>query len=194
MDLLLGGSLMDPPYGAIVFLAVLSILVAVLSVRQTRQTGNKIHYVGVIVGCLMLSIFALALLGQALLAFILLVVGGLPCIAMLPRVMAVQKREMDKQLTKAIKEIDLSEPLRLKDFLRWKGWLKLAHRWGALKTAGIYSILGAIILAGITYTALRAFNMMNVWLVAGCRLHRYRNNCYLYLVLSPNQQNFRKTR
>jgi O-antigen/teichoic acid export membrane protein len=157
---------MDPPYGAILFLAILSIFAAILSIRQARRKG-KIHYIGAVVGCLMLSVFALALLGQALLAFILLVVGGIACIAALPRVMAVQKREMDKQLTKAIKETDPSEPLRLKDFLRWKGWLKLAHRWGALKTAGIYSILGAIILAGITYTALRAFNMMNVWLVAG---------------------------
>ena len=115
----------------------------------------------------MLSVFALALLGQALLAFILLVVGGMACIAMLPRVMAVQKREMDEQLTKAVKETDLSEPLRLGDFLRWKGWLKLAGKWGVWKTATIYSILGAAIIAGASYIALSAFNIMNVWLAVG---------------------------
>ncbi|MEO3993273.1 MAG: hypothetical protein QN229_03050 [Desulfurococcaceae archaeon TW002] len=117
-------------------------------------------------GFLMLSVFALALLGQALLAFILLVVGGMACIAMLPRVMAVQKREMDEQLAKAVEETDFSEPLRLKDFLKWKSWLKLARKWGAWKTASIYSILGAAIIAGASYIVLSAFNMMNMLLVA----------------------------
>jgi hypothetical protein len=158
---------MDPPYGAILFLAILSIFAAILSIRQARRKGDKIHYIGAVVGCLMLSVFALALLNQALFAFILLVVGGIACIAALPRVMVVQKREMDEQLAKAIEETDLSEPLRLRDFLRWKGWLKLAHRWGVWKTVSIYSILGVAVIAGVSYTVLSVFNIMNIWLVVG---------------------------
>jgi CDP-diglyceride synthetase len=158
---------MYPPYEAIVFLATLLILAAVLSIRQARRTGNKIHYVGVIVGCLMLTILALALLNQALFAFILLVVGGIACIAALPRVMAVQKREMDEQLINAIEETDLSKPLRLREILTWNGWLKLAHKWGVWKTATIYSILGALVIAGVSYTVLNIFNTTNSWLVTG---------------------------
>ena len=158
---------MDSPYEAILFLAVLSIFAAILSIRKARRKGDKIHYIGVVVGCLMLSVFALALLNQALFAFILLVVGGIACIAALPRVMGVQKREMDKQLAKAIEESDLSEPFRLRDLIRWRGWLKLAHRWGVWKTACIYSILGVAVIAGVSYAVLSVFNLMNIWLVVG---------------------------
>jgi len=158
---------MDPPYGAILFLAVLSIFAVVISMRQARRKRDKTHYIGAAVGFLMLSVFTLALLNQALLAFIILVVGGLAFIATLPRAMALQKREMDEQLAKAVEETDLSEPLRLRDFLKWKGWLKLAYKWGVWKTASIYSILGATIIAGVSYTVLSAFNMMNVWLAVG---------------------------
>jgi predicted membrane protein len=158
---------MDTPYGAILFLAILSIFAVVLSMRQARRKRDKIHYIGAAVGFLMLSVFTLALLDQVLLTFILLVVGGLACIAMLPRVMAVQKREINEQLAKAVGETDLSEPLRLRDFLKWKGWLKLAYKWGVWRTASIYSILGAAIIAGVSYIALNAFNMMNVWLAVG---------------------------
>ncbi len=158
---------MDPPYGAILFLAILSIFAVVLSMRQARRKRDKTHYIGAAVGFLMLSVFTLALLDQALLAFILLVVGGLACTAMLPRVMAVQKREMDEQLVRAVEETDLSEPLRLRDFLKWRGWLKLAYKWGVWKTASIYSIVGAAIIAGVSYIALSAFNIMNVWLAVG---------------------------
>ncbi|MEM3832831.1 MAG: hypothetical protein QW128_04425 [Thermoprotei archaeon] len=89
------------------------------------------------------------------------------CIAMLPRAVTIQKREMDEQLSKAIEETDFSEPLRLKDFLKWKSWLKLARKWGAWKTASTCSILGAAIIAGVSYIVLSAFNMMNMLLVAG---------------------------
>jgi len=158
---------MDPPYGAILFLAVLSIFAAILSIRKARRKGDKIHYIGAVVGCLMLSVFALALLNQALFAFILLVVGGIACIAALPRVMAVQKREMDKQLAKAIEETDLSEPFRLRDLVGWRGWLKLARRWGVWKTVCIYSILGVAVIGGVSYAVLSVFIIMNIWLVVG---------------------------
>ena len=158
---------MEPPYEAIVFLAILSIFAAILSIRQARRKGDKIHYIGALVGCLMLTILVLALLNQALFAFILLVVGGIACIATLPSVMNIQKRKIDEQLAKATKETNLSEPLRLREILTWNGWLKLAYKWGVWKTATIYSLLGAFVIAGVSYTALSLFNTMNVWLVTG---------------------------
>lgn len=158
---------MDPPYGAILFLAVLSVLTAVLSIRRARQKREKIHYIGAVIGFLMLSVFALALLNQALLAFFILVAGGIVCIATLPRIMSVQKQELERQLAKAIEETDLSEPLRLRELMGWKGWLKLAHRWGSWKTASIYSILGAVIIALVSYIALSVFYVLNIWLFAG---------------------------
>jgi len=162
--------LMDPPYGAISFLAILSIIAIVLSIRQARRTGNNIHYVGTAVSLLMLSVFALALLNQALLAFIVLIAGGIACIVALPKLLFVQKRELERQLVKDVEETDLSEPLKLRDFLRWKGWLKLAHKWGVWKTISIYSILGALVIAGVSHIVLNVFgltNTVNIWFIFG---------------------------
>ncbi|MDI6847902.1 MAG: hypothetical protein QMD23_07260 [Candidatus Bathyarchaeia archaeon] len=84
------------------------------------------------------------------------------CISMLPRVIALQKREMDEQLAKAVEETDFSELLRLKEFLKLTGLLKLARKWGVWKAAGIYSIFVAILIAVVS-TVLSAFNIINVF-------------------------------
>jgi len=159
--------LADPPYGAILLLGILSILSAVLSIRQARRKGERIHYMGAVVGFLMLSVFALALLNQALLAFVLLVVGGMLCIAALPRVITVQRREMAEQLEKQLREVDFSAPLRARDLLAWKGWLKLAHRWGVRKTATIYSLISLAFVATVLFTILSTLGIMNPWYVVG---------------------------
>jgi len=52
-------------------------------------------------------------------------------------------READKQQ----QETDVTEPLKARELLVWKGWYKLAFKWGVQKTMGVYIgfILGIVI-------------------------------------------------
>jgi multidrug transporter EmrE-like cation transporter len=91
---------MDSPHGVILFLAILFGLSAVVSIRKARRKKERIYYVVAIVVFLMLSVFALALPNQPLLAFIVLIATGIVSAVALPKMMIVQRREMTEQLEK----------------------------------------------------------------------------------------------
>lgn len=158
---------MNPPYGAIFFLVIFFGFVAVVSIVQARRKKEKTYYLAAMVGFLMLSVFFLALLNQFILSFVLLVAIGVLSAAALPKMIKTQRREMAKQLAKQLQEVDFSAPLRVRDFLTWKGWLKLAYRWSVWKTVSIYSLIGATVIAMISYTILSMYGTMNIWLVVG---------------------------
>ena len=48
-------------------------------------------------------------------------------------------------------ESDISAPLRGRDFLTMKGWLKLASRWGVRKTVFLYILLAMPISSGMFF-------------------------------------------
>lgn len=75
---------------------------------------------------------------------------------------SIMQKKVAKELAKQLEEVDFSVPLRVRDFLAWKGWLKLAYRWGVWKTVGIYSLIVMTILAGISYVILSVCSIMNL--------------------------------
>jgi hypothetical protein len=84
-----------------------------------------------------------ALLNQFLLLFFIIVVAGLASFVLLPKVMQLYGQEIVEQK----QETDVSAPLRLKDFLTWKAWVKLEFKYGLRKMITIYSIFNVIVVA-----------------------------------------------
>lgn len=158
---------MGPPYRVILFLAILFGFSAVVSIWQARRRKERIYYVGAIVVFLMLSVFALALLNQPLLAFIVLIVTGIVSAVALPKMMTIQRREMSEQLEKQLREVDFTAALKGREFLTWKGWLKVARKWGVWKATAIYSLLSMVFIAVVLSTILSMLDLMNPWYIIG---------------------------
>lgn len=118
-------------------------MVAVSAV-QARRTKEKTYYLGAVVGLVMLLAFVFAFFNQLILALIVIVATGILSIVGLPKMLKVQMRELAKQL----QEADLSSPLRVRDFFTTKWWLKLASKWGLLKTTCLYYVLSMVVMGG----------------------------------------------
>jgi len=130
-------------YG-IVFFGSMAVVNAVLA----RQRKEKAYYLSSMVGFLVVLIFVLAFLNQLILALILVVATGILSTALLPRMRLASEREMAKQRQK----VDLSAPLKARDFLTNKGWLKLASKYGLWKTIFLHYLLSVVIIGGILFT------------------------------------------
>ncbi len=64
-------------------------------------------------------------------------------------VAVVKSSEASKTLEKRIKQemekTDIKEPLKIRDFLAWKGWVKIAMKQGAQKAALVYALFLAAV-------------------------------------------------
>lgn len=106
-------------------------------VIKARQKNERSYYLGSLLGSSMILLIFLVFLGQKFLALILIAVMTVLSVVTLSVSIKTQTREATVQL----QETDLTAALRLKDFLTYKGLLKLAHRWGIMKTICIYFVL-----------------------------------------------------
>jgi len=70
----------------------------------------------------------------------------------------VQERELAKQL----QEADLSAPLKGRDFLTNKWWLKLASKCGVLNTICLYYLLSVVIIGGTSFTLSIFFSFITI--------------------------------
>lgn len=104
---------------------------------KARQKKERSYYLGSLLGSSMILLIFLVFLGQKFLALVLMAVMTILSVVTLSVSIKTQTREATRQL----QETDLTAALRLKDFLTYKGWLKLAQRFGVVRTACIYFVL-----------------------------------------------------
>lgn len=109
----------------------------VFYIIKARQKSERSYYLGALLGSSMILLIVLVFLNQKILALILMAAMTVLSIVILPVVIKTQAREAAVQL----QETDLTAALRLRDFFTYKGVLKLAHRWGVVKTVSIYFVL-----------------------------------------------------
>ena len=120
---------------------------AVVNAVQAHRKRERAYYLATMVGFLVLLAFVFAFLDQLILALALVVATGIMSIAGLPKLLKIQERELTKQL----QDVDLSAPLKRRDFLTNKGWLKLTSKWGSWKTMFLFYLLSAGIIGGIFF-------------------------------------------
>jgi len=145
---------MSVPWGAILFLLCFCGLMGMLAVRKARRKKEQAYYIITGVAFLMFLVIGLALLNQALLAFIVLIVVGTFSAVMLPKMLALYMQE----IVEAVQETDVSAPLRIRDFLSWANVIKLERMYGFNKTILIYSLLTTGGLAAI----MLVFNILGI--------------------------------
>ena len=112
---------MEPPYRAILLLLCFCGLMGIIGIVKARRRNEKTYYSISGVAFLMVLAVAVALLNQFLLSFAIIIVAGLLSTVLLPKAMQLYGQEIVTQK----QETDVSTPLRLRDFLTWKAWLKL---------------------------------------------------------------------
>jgi hypothetical protein len=141
-----GDWLMEPPYWALFLLLLLCTLAGIVGiVKARRRRENTYYWVSGISFLVVITVIA-ALFNQFLLSFAMIIATGIISIGLLPRVMALYGEEIVKQK----QETDVSAPLKMRDFLTWKAWIKLKAIYGFRKMIILYSILNmGIIAAGL---------------------------------------------
>ncbi len=146
---------MDVPYAILAFGAVLSSVLIALTIIRAHRSKVKIYYVGSIICGLVLLSFISAFFLQFTLTILFIFIAFLASLASYPEIREHAVREADQQQ----RETNVTEPLKARDLLSWKGWYKLAFKWGILKTTVLYLgvYLGIVIpvFAGLYLIGLR---------------------------------------
>jgi len=171
---------MNSAHGLILFGVIFFGFMVMVSVVKARRKKERTYYISAIVSFLLLLFSIFIILNQFIFALIVFIAIGVVSVAGLPKIIEVMRREPPQEL----KETDLSTPLRLRDLLAWKGWFKLASRWGAPKTMCLYSLLNMGGVGAIFFT-LSIFGMISmVWAAVfnPCR------NRFPYLFLPSNRK------
>jgi len=135
------------PLGIFLFGVAFFGFIAVVNAVQAHRKKERAYYLAAVVGFLVLFAFVSAFLNQLILALVLVVATGILSIAGLPKLLKTQERELTKQL----QDVDLSAPLKRRDFLTNKGWLKLTSKWGLWKTMFLFYFLSVGIIGGIFF-------------------------------------------
>ncbi|MDH5780357.1 MAG: hypothetical protein OEZ29_07145 [Candidatus Bathyarchaeota archaeon] len=136
---------MNLPPGIFLFGVAFFGFMAVVNALQAYRKRERAYYLAAMVGFLVLLAFVFAFLNQLIVALALVVATGIMSIAGLPKLLKVQERELTNQL----REVDLSAPLKRREFLTNKGWLKLTSKWGLWKTMCLFYLISAGIIGGI---------------------------------------------
>ena len=153
---------MNPLYGLMLFGVAFFGLMVVVGVVKARRKKEKAYYLSATVAFLMLLSSIFVLLNQFILVLVLFVAMSILSIAGLPRILEAMRREPLMEL----QETDFSAPLRIREFLTWKGWFKLVSRLGIRKTMCFYSLFMTGIGAALFFT-LSIFSIIRIaWAAA----------------------------
>jgi hypothetical protein len=137
---------MEPIYWLFLLGIVMCSLLGFFGIVKARRRREPTYYWTSGVCFLVVVAFVAALLSQFLLLFAMMGGALIISIGVLPRVMELYGEEIVKQK----QETDASAPLRMRDFLTWKAWIKLKAIYGFRKMIILYSILNmGIIAAGL---------------------------------------------
>ena len=126
------------------------------TIKAHRKRENEYYYSGMI--CFLVVVqFFLLISGQihamfALWAFVIVISAW-----RLPRILKV----VDKELRK----IDIPGPLKATDFLRYNGWVKLAHIWGVRGAVFAYILFLVTSIGGISYLTHTIYGYMSLWYI-----------------------------
>ena len=104
----------------------------------------------------------LIFLNQFILSLVPMVAWVILSIVGLPKIVKVMRREPLREL----QETDFSAPLRVRELITWKGWFKLASRWGVRKTMCFYSLIMTAV-SGATLLTLGISGMISIAWVIG---------------------------
>jgi hypothetical protein len=129
--------MMDAPYWLLILGLVWFGFLTGFYIIKARRKKEKTYYLGALLGSSMILLIVLVFLNQKILALVLMAAMTVLSIVTRAVVIKTQTREATVQL----QETDLTAALRLRDFFTYKGVLKLAHRWGVVKTVSIYFVL-----------------------------------------------------
>ena len=125
---------MDPPYYLIAVGIMLLGAMIPYSVLRARRSKEKAYYMGGVVSALTLLVFISICFLQLVFAIVFVAAAFIISVVSLPMINAAVQREADKQR----RETNVAEPLKARELLTWRGWYKLAFRWGIPKTMGLY--------------------------------------------------------
>ena len=146
------------PLGLSLFGIALSALIAVAGAVEAHRTKRRIYHLSTIAGLWMMLFFALASLGQFILAFVLIIVLGIFSYATLPRVLKAR----EKELTKKLQETDASSPLTVRDLFTDALWLKLVARWGLSKSLGLIYLAFLAGIAGVLWVVSQFYTFITL--------------------------------
>jgi hypothetical protein len=141
-----GDWLMETIYWLFLLGIVMCSLLGFVGIVKARRRREPTYYWTSGVCFLVVMAFVAVLLNQFLLLFAMMGGALIISIVLLPRVMELYGEEIVNQK----QETDVSAPLRMKDFLTWKAWIKLEAIYGFRKMIILYSILNiGFIAAGL---------------------------------------------
>jgi len=135
---------MGLPYELFFFGVFFFGLMVAVNLFLAYQRKEKTYYLAAVVGSLVLFAFVLAFFDLLILTLIVVVVTGILSTIWLPKMLGTQRRELIRQR----QSVDLSAPLKVRDFLTNKGWLKLASVWGLWKAMFLFYLLSVGLIGG----------------------------------------------
>jgi hypothetical protein len=134
--------LTEPQYWILYLGIVLFSFLTIFGIVNARRKNEPVYYWSSGVCFLLVIAVVAALLNQFLLLFAMMGLAVIISIVLLPQVTEFQREEILKQK----QETNVSAPLRLKDFLTLKGWIKLRTTHGFRKTLTLYILINIGIL------------------------------------------------
>lgn len=138
---------MNLPFGLLLFGLIFFLLLAVGFIIQAQRKQEKAYYIFAAVSLLFALAFVFIIIDLPQLVVVLMITVGPLSIIGLLKMLKVWKRKW----TRLQRESDISAPMRGRDFLTMKGWLKLASRWGVRKTVFLYILLAMPISDGMFF-------------------------------------------
>ena len=130
---------MDTPAQlAIIILALCIIMLGsvVYRLHKTKRKLNRIDYATVAIFCIFIMGSLFLVFGRFIWGFSTML-GALICLIVL---IPFSRENAKADAAETMKNVDLSEPIRLKDFFSWKFIPKLERKYGERKTLAIYVI------------------------------------------------------
>ena len=140
------------PFVFIYVFLILLLLLAVHFIIQAQWKQEKTYYFFAALSLNFVLTLFLIIIGRPQLTAILMIAGG---------PLSIMGLFIIGKVLETRTKLDLSAPLRGRDFLTTKGWLKLASRWGVRKTVFLYIGLALPISGGMFYL-LNLSNMRNM--------------------------------
>jgi len=148
MDYLLRAvTVMDILQQLSILLVLCFVLVLIPLVHRAKKRPNKTNYSTVAVFCLFILGSVFGVLGHFGWGILIILVAGLLCFILV----IVARENFDREMTEQMKSVDVSEPIRVKDFfVGWNLLLKLKRKYGA-RNAQAINLLFIMSLSTITY-------------------------------------------
>lgn len=156
-----GGLTMNVPSELLLAAAFFSFF-AVASAVKAYMGKEKEYYYGIMVSSFMLLVVLSLILNQRQLAIILFSCMAVLGIAAWPRAMKFLERKGVSRL----QAVDLSSPLRRRDFLSERWLLRVAYRWGIRKSLLLFCLVCVAIHASVLIILSLRLNLSIIYIVS----------------------------